>query len=225
MKTIKSVSTVLLAVLAALALTACTITIGRPSQSTEDDDPPLTRVDPGEQEPSASAGPELGDILALLGGGNSEEARQAIIEAAKAQGYEAFYGEDGSLILKGADGTTLVQGPDGSWSMQGSGEGTPQLGGEWPENEYTRQVPKPGLPIYASSLEEDSFSVVFSGAELGSVKAYAASLKAAGFTLEAEEQEQSLYGVSMYTYVAENAGGFRVSLYFASGTGGLTISQ
>ena len=222
---IKTVSAVLPAVLMLLALTACTITIGRPAQSTADDDAPLTRVDPGEQQPEASSGPDLSDLLALLGGGNSEEARKALVEAAKAQGYEVSYGEDGSLILKDADGTALVQGPDGSWSVQGSGEGTAQLGGDWPDNEYTRQVPKPELPIYASSLEGDSFSVVFSGAETASLKAYAVMLKEAGFTLEAEEQEQTLYGVSMYTYVAENAAGFRVSLYFASGTGGLTISK
>ena len=50
-------------------------------------------------------------------------------------------------------------------------------------------------------------------------------VKASGFTVDAEEEDQNVYGVVVYTYSADNAEGYQVEITFASGTCGITVSK
>lgn len=100
-----------------------------------------------------------------------------------------------------------------------------QFGGEWPENEFTKLVPKPNFDVMGASSDDGSFTVAFSGVEIEQVKAYADKVKAKGFTIDATEESQNVYGVSIYTYTAYNSDGYCVEITFANGTSGITISK
>ncbi|MBP5154377.1 MAG: hypothetical protein ILP12_05165 [Lachnospiraceae bacterium] len=198
-----------------------------------DDDPPLTREEnTGEEDPvsSGAAVPDFSSIMAGNGrtdtvwGLQDPAARQRIIDSAKADGYDVSFGDDGSMTVKDQEGTVFVQGPDGSWTMQGDGQST-QLGGDWPDNEFTRLVPKPDFKLAGATASGDGFSAAFQSVTAEQIRAYAEKVKARGFTVDAEEVDQSVYGIVVYTYTAYNAGGYRVQISFASGSGGITIGK
>ena len=123
------------------------------------------------------------------------------------------------------DLSSIVAGNDGTWTMQGEDGQTTQLGGDWPDNEFTRLVPKPGFKLAGASTSDDEFSAAFQSVNVDQVKAYAEQVKASGFTVDAEEEDQNVYGVVVYTYSAYNADGYRVEVTFASGTAGITINK
>ena len=127
-------------------------------------------------------------------------ARQQIIDAAKADGIDVSFGADGSMTITDTDGTVIVQQPDGTWVMQGEDGQTAQLGGNWPDNEFTRLVPKPGFKLAGASTSEDEFSAAFQSVDVDQIKAYAEQVKASGFTVDAEEEDQNVYGFVVYTY-------------------------
>ncbi len=216
---------------AAFLLTSCGIAA---PWSFVDDDPPLTREEntgaaaPG---PSGSAIPDFSSIMAGNGGtdtvwGLQDPARkQQIIDSAKADGYDVSFGNDGSMTVEDKDGTVLVQKPDGSWTMQGEEGQSAQFGGDWPDNELTRLVPKPDFKLAGASASDDEFTAAFQSVTVDQIKAYAERVKAKGFTVDAEEADQNVYGVVVYTYTAYDANGCCVEISFASGTGGITIRK
>ncbi|MBR7092662.1 MAG: hypothetical protein IKI50_05705 [Clostridia bacterium] len=215
----------------ALTFTSC----GNGGQDQTDSDSPLTRND---SEPNAPASdlPIGGniDFSSIMAGSGSTDtvwgqqdaaSRQQIIEAARAEGYDVSFGADGSMTVKGEDGTVVVQKPDGTWTMQDKDGSSAQLGGSWPDNEFTRLVPRPDFTLAGASTEEDTFTAAFQSVELEQVKAYANQLKASGFTEDPEEVDQNAYGVIVYTYSAHNADDVYVEITFASGVSGLTIRK
>lgn len=100
-------------------------------------------------------------------------ARQQIIDAAKADGFDVSFGADGSMTITDTDGTVIVQQPDGTWVMKDTDGQTAQLGGNWPDNEFTRLVPKPGFKLAGASTSEDEFSAAFQSVDVDQIKAYA----------------------------------------------------
>ena len=136
-----------------------------------------------------------------------------------------LFGNDGSMTVEDKDGTVLVQKPDGSWTMQGEEGQSAQFGGDWPDNELTRLVPKPDFKLAGSSASDDEFTAAFQSVTVDQIKAYAERVKAKGFTVDAEEADQNVYGVVVYTYTAYDANGCCVAISFASGTGGITIRK
>jgi len=190
------------------------------------------------------------DFGSILGGafgagynfGNLSAAeKQAIVNSAKAYGVDVSFAADGSVVYAYDDGTaaaiwypdgtwairdedgnefSYVVNPDGTWTMKGSDGTEVQLGGNWPDNEYTRQLPKPDMEIFVSVVEEDGFSVVFMNATTAQLKAYAETLKSHGFNIDVEVQE--MFG---YTFSASNSAGYEVSLYDMSGMNGLTMTK
>lgn len=100
-----------------------------------------------------------------------------------------------------------------------------QLLNEWPDNEITRQIPKPSFenPIIVES--DDGLTVMQMGSSAEEAQAYARQLKDAGFTRDVNENTQEFAGISIYTFVAQNAKGLSVSLTFASGTTTVSISK
>ena len=60
---------------------------------------------------------------------------------------------------------------------------------------------------------------------MNDIKAYADKVKAKGFTIDAEEQDREVYGVTIYTYEAYNEDGYYVSVFYTSGTSGVTVSK
>ena len=56
------------------------------------------------------------------------------------------------------------------------------------------------------------------------MKAYAEKVKAAGFTVDPEETDENVMGMSVYSYSASNGKGYSVSVSFTAGVGGVTVT-
>ena len=102
---------------------------------------------------------------------------------------------------------------------------TGQLGGDWPSNEFTKQVPKPPFELTAASTEESAFSVAFLGVDLDDLRDYVEELKNKGFTEDVESEDTEVFGIVMFTYAASNSKGYRVEVTSAVGVCGLTITK
>ena len=225
----------ILALIVSITLLISLVSCSNKPSGSVDDDAPLVRDDStgSTSAPENNAGnvPDFSAIMAGNGGTDTvwgmqdPAARQRIIDAAKADGFDVSFGADGSMTVKDKDGTVFVQSTDGTWTMQGKDGQAAQLGGDWPDNEFTRLVPKPGFKLAGASTSENEFSAAFQSVAVDQIKAYAVQVKASGFTVDAEEEDQNVYGVVVYTYSAYNANGYRVEVTFASGTAGITINK
>ena len=161
----------------------------------------------------------------VIWGKQDDISRQEIIDAAKAEGMEVTFGDDGSMTIVDADGSVFVQNPDGSWTQKDEDGTISQLGGSWPSNEFTKLIPDPGFAVLGLSSSDDEFTAAFQGVDVNDIKAYADKVKAKGFTIDAEEQDREVYGVTIYTYEAYNEDGYYVSVFYTSGTSGVTVSK
>ena len=225
----------ILALIVSITLLISLVSCSNKPSGNVDDDAPLVRDDStgSTSAPENNAG-NVPDFSAIMSGkgatdtvwGKQDAAtRQSIVDSAKEGGYDVSFGADGCMTITDTDGTVIVQQPDGTWVMKDADGSSAQFGGEWPENEFTKLVPKPNFDVMGASSDDGSFTVAFSGVEIEQVKAYADKVKAKGFTIDATEESQNVYGVSIYTYTAYNSDGYCVEITFANGTSGITISK
>ena len=210
-----------------------------PSGSQQGTNAPLNREDDtsstdnqGGENNSSNVGNI--DIGSIMSGNNStdtiygkldEASKQQIISDFAKDGYKASFGADGSMTIVDPDGTTLVQKPDGTWVVKDEDGGEGQIGGDWPDNEFTKLIPKPDFELFAANTVTDSFSVAFMSATIEQIKDYAAKVKAAGFNINEEVEDQEAMGMVIYSFTAENADGYTVEITFANGTSSLSISK
>ena len=206
------------------------------SSSQENSDAPLARED--EPTPSEETGSAAGeapfDFSSIEDGlpptdiilsAQSAESKQDLILDGKEHGYEVEFGADGSTTLTYDDGTIMVQNPDGTWVVKDDDGEEYSYGGSWPENEFTKLLPKPEFGLLGTDNSDGEFTVAFSDASLDDIRAYAEKVKAAGFNKDVEVQDQNVMGMDIYAFNASNADGYSVSVYYAAETGGLTISK
>lgn len=163
------------------------------------------------------------DLEALLSGKGtpdidslSETDKAVLIAEAAKEGVELSFGDGGSMTARNPDGSVTTYDGKGNWSFEGE-DGTAQLGGTWPDNEFTRLVPKPDLTVSAASSDDEKCTVSFSGATLEQIKAYAAQIQAAGFE---PTEENDVAGV--YTLLAVK-GDYAVDITFAATVASVTI--
>ena len=239
---------IVLALLIALSLVACGKDAGESSKESQGrSDAPLEREDNSSKtKESSEAKTEAGnqseaqastegtgfssmtDIQSatdVVWGKQDDATRQEIIDAARAEGMDVSFGADGSMTIVDTDGSVLIQNPDGSWTQKDEDGTISQLGGSWPSNEFTKLIPDPGFAVLGLSASDDEFTAAFQGASVDDIKAYADKIKAKGFTVDAEEQDREVYGMTIYTYEAYNDDGYYVSVFFTSGTSGVTVSK
>ena len=183
---------------------------------------------------NSTVNPEDIDFAAIMAGngatdvvwGKQDEAtKQAIIADAKKDGVDVSFGADGSMTVVDTDGTTMVQKPDGTWTIKDAEGNEGQVGGDWPDNEFTKLVPKPDFELYAASGDDTFFTVAFTNATIEGIRAYAEKLKAAGFNINEEVEDQEVMGMVIYSFTAENADGYTIEITSANGTSALTISK
>ena len=153
-----------------------------------------------------------------------EASKQQIISDLAKDGYEASYGTDGSMTIVDPDGTTMVQKPDGTWVVKEADGGEGQIGGDWPDNEFTKLIPKPDFELFAANTETNSFTVAFKSATVEQIRDYVTKVKAARFNIDEEVEDQEMMGMVIYSFTAENADGYTVEITSANGTSALTIS-
>jgi hypothetical protein len=143
--------------------------------------------------------------------------REALIRAAREEGGDMEFRPDGSVIITDSEGNMSIQNPDGTWTYKTTDGEQSQYGGNWPDNEFTKLVPKPDLAVLATNTTEDEFGVVFSEATLAQVKAYTEEVKKEGFTVEPETNEQIISGVQIYSYTAKNEDGYELEISYSAG--------
>ena len=240
--------TKLLALLLALTLVFTLAACGNgegddPSGSQQGTNAPLNREDDtsstenqggtqsGNNNPSNVGDIDIGSIMSGNGstdtvyGQLDEASKQQIISDLESEGYDVSFGTDGSMTIVDPDGTTMVQKPDGTWVVKDEDGGEGQLGGDWPDNEFTKLIPKPDFELFATNTETDSFSVAFMSATIEQIKDYAAKVKAAGFNINEEVEDQEIMGMVIYSFTAENADGYTIEITSANGTSSITISK
>ena len=105
------------------------------------------------------------------------------------------------------------------------GPDEPGIVKEWPDNDITRGLPKPDFKDPMIVSDTSSVTLVSTSSDVAAVKAYAAKLKAAGFTIDVNEQDNEFAGVAIYSFTAYNADGRSVSLSFAAGNASLSITK
>ena len=203
------------------------------------DNPDSNKDNPGTSQSGNQGGTQggatSGDVGSMISGIGSSTAlysdmdaasKQAFIAEGARQGLDISFGADGSTtIVDTTDGTTLIQKPDGNWVFSDGQGGEGQIGGNWPDNEYTKLVPKPSFELYAAVIEGETFSVMFTNATIEQIKAYAEQVKAAGFNINEEVEDQEAMGMVIYSFTAENADGYTVEITSANGTSSLSISK
>ena len=73
--------------------------------------------------------------------------------------------------------------------------------------------------------ETDSFTVAFKSATVEQIRDYVTKVKAAGFNIDEEVEDQEVMGMVVYSFTAENADGYTVEITSANGTSSLSISK
>lgn len=125
---------------------------------------------------------------------------------------------DGSANSQGKD-TTFFINKDGMRFDEKGGQKDyyGQFGGEWPDDEHTRRLPKPDMPLaFAGVNQRDHhFTASFQKdkadghRDVVRMKAYAEKLKARGFTIAPKEGEKA-GAQAYYSYRAKNSAGYLV---------------
>ena len=154
----------------------------------------------------------------------SSEEKAALVSEAKNSGYDVTFQPNGETRIEG-EGTVMLQKADGSWVMEDENGAQGQFGGDWPENEFTKLVPKPEFSLVAAAADETQFSVMFLNVKVEDIRAYVEEVKAAGFTVDPVTADEGTTGITMFSYSAGNAGGYKVDITLMAVTSSLTITK
>ena len=96
---------------------------------------------------------------------------------------------------------------------------------DWPDNEFTALIPKPEFSFLAASVSGSTFSSNFAGATIEQVRDYVAKLQEAGFNVNAEVQDEEIYGMVTYDYKASNAEGYSIHIYYGNESFSITMNK
>lgn len=96
---------------------------------------------------------------------------------------------------------------------------------QWPENDLTRQVPKPDFEVGFGSSTDTEFAALGSGASVAQLRDYTKKLQKAGFTKDTETTDESFFGMETYSYKASNKKGYQVEVAYALGASTITIRK
>jgi hypothetical protein len=226
-KTMKKAILLALALVMVFTLAAC----GGKDNNTSGNDDPLNR--PGGTSSTQGTSTPTGNVPDLAGaiGGTGKlsdydaATRQKMIDEARAAGGDLEFKADGSVVYTDPDGGKVIQKPDGTWVWENENGNQGQMGGDWPDNEFTKLLPKPDFALTAASTSGNTFSVGFASVTVEQVKAYVEKVKEKGFTVNPDLQDENMMGIVVYTYEAKNADGYKLTITFAAGTTGLEIRK
>jgi len=86
---------------------------------------------------------------------------------------------------------------------------------QWPDNQFTRQVPKPSFEVTVGSVTETEFAALGLNTTREQMLAYAKELEKAGFDKNAETTDESAFGLDLfYRYKAGNGKGYEVEISY-----------
>ena len=154
-----------------------------------------------------------------------QEVQNIVNEELKEIGITVEVKEDGSTKIETEIGIEVTQKEDGSWEVEVPEGEIEELDGDWPNNEFTKQVPKPSFGARAANTQEKSFSIAFVDTKVEDIRNYVEELKKAGFTVNASNKDVEVFGVVAYSYKASNDAGYRVEVTFAENMCGMIITK
>jgi hypothetical protein len=135
---------------------------------------------------------------------------------------------DGSVNPQGED-TRVVLNRD-QWRTDEKDGSYGQFGGEWPDDEYTRRIPRPNMPVTFAGINKknNSFTAMFKkgpspDSDIARMKAYVERLIESGFTINASTYENSGFGY--YAYRAKNSAGYFVQVNCNKSFCGLSLAK
>ena len=125
---------------------------------------------------------------------------------------------DGSVNPQGKDDRLLLDKEQMRVDRKDRGYG--QFSGEWPDDEYTRRIPKPDMVLYFAFVnkKDHSFGALFKknteggNRNVAKMKAYVEKLKSRGFTINAKSREDESFG-GLYVYRAKDSTGYLVHFF------------
>ena len=139
--------------------------------------------------------------------GLSESEKQAIIDAGKVKDVQVTFLDDEHTIFERlSDGYAAICTPDG-WSFHENWLDR-KAHSEWPDNEFARLIPKPDFALFTAVSTTHTFNAVFYNITVAMIKGYAEKVKAAGFTIDASDDETN----TTFIYTASNSNGYSVIL-------------
>lgn len=176
------------------------------------------------------SGVDIGSIMGGAGadtvwGKQDEATKQAIIAGGKQNGMDISFAHDGTMtMVDPSTGDTYVQNPDGSWII-GDEEGGLIQTGKWPDNEFTKLLPKPDFTVLSASTDADRFTASFNETTVEKVKAYVEAVKAKGFTVNGETTDEKYEDIVYFLYSAENEDGYKVDVTYAAELASVTLTK
>ena len=191
--------------------------------------PPIDVPSSSEQSVPVDSSDESGvvpafDFDAILAGesgtvyANCDEAtKQQLVAAGKEENIDVEFLADGSTQFTYEDGTVVTQSSDGHWTSKAPNGDTVEAGSDWPDNEYTKKLPKPDADPDATSVENGTFSAVFYNATVEQARSYTDKLVSKGFTVGATKTDENIGGIVVFSYNASNAEGNSVTVSFTAG--------
>ena len=108
------------------------------------------------------------------------------------------FGADGTTTIVDTDGNVVTQNADGTWKVKDDQGGQADVGSKWPDNEFTKLIPKPNFEVSLSYAEGDQCGIQFADLTAEDLRAYAEQLKSAGYTVDAETTDEEQFGTWVY---------------------------
>ncbi|MBQ4137804.1 MAG: hypothetical protein IJD67_06800, partial [Clostridia bacterium] len=132
-----------------------------------------------------------------------EAEKQAFVESAKEEGLEVVFNDDGTTTIIYEDGTRATQKADGTFVIENDGYAG-QIGGEWPENDRTKLIPKPEKgTVLTSDLRDGTAKIMLGECSIEDAVAYASKLIEKGFDSNVKSDDTML-AEGVFSYRGEN---------------------
>jgi len=161
-------------------------------------------------------------LAGLLAGCGAKADPKDAVETTTAAGPEISLPEFPTATNPPANGNETQPPSPGEWNF---GEGT-VFTEQWPDNEFTRQVPKPGFELSAIGVTTaEGFVAMFVNVEPQQLRDYVKDLQNAGFTKDAETTDESVVGMYVFTYKAGSSRGYTVEVVSSFVVNTITISK
>ena len=166
------------------------------------------------------------DFAALLDGRKppgtlTEDEKKALMREGKSLGLNMKFDDDGLTISDDRGQVLFRQEEDGTmWDEFGN---QTFAGSVWPDNEFTRQIPNPGIEACVAQLSADGLSAMLDEIDEAWARAYIEKLKEAGFTTETPGT--GLKHPKLIEYNAQNAAGYVVGFLWTGGGASLTVNK
>ncbi|MBE6606537.1 MAG: hypothetical protein E7635_05835 [Ruminococcaceae bacterium] len=155
----------------------------------------------------------------------SEEDKNAYAEEMAQEGVTVTYNDDGSTTITYDDGTTVIQTADGNFTMITEDGSVGQIGGSWPDNEYTILIPKPQAgTLLSAEISGTVFSAIYSGCTIDDAVTYSDLVKENGFDQNVMI-DNSMYDSGVYSFSGSGKNGVVVTVGYLSEAFIVTVTK